>query len=193
MCSVCTRMPPCAHIRFIHGQGKGNIMANYGNSRERIKFDFGLNLGFMVFTFYLSDLLIGVGFVTGVTFTTHLWIVDFIDFWPVGENQPLSLGCYFWERGIFSNSICFLNFAKPLYQNVRIDHRITFIFVVKNENHGKLQVVSWFLGFSLIFDFSVYFNYWSRITFWGWGTTSRFLRCSKEQVPVGGGGPLPGP
>ena len=29
--------------------------------------------------------------------------------------------------------------------------------------------------------------------FWGWGTTSGSLLCSKEQVPVGGGGPIPGP
>ena len=36
------------------------------------------------------------------------------------------------------------------------------------------RVASWFVGFSLIWDFSVYFNYSSRITFWG-------------------GGPLPGP
>ena len=41
-------------------------------SRNLARIDFGLNLSFMVFTIYLSDLLIGVGFVTGVTFTAHL-------------------------------------------------------------------------------------------------------------------------
>ena len=51
---------------------QNNIMANYDNSRERIKFDFGLNLGFMVFTIYLSDLVYWVGFVTGIKFTTQL-------------------------------------------------------------------------------------------------------------------------
>ena len=46
---------------------------------------------------------------------------------------------------------------------------------------------------SQVFYLLVSFNYSSRITFWGWGTTSRSLRCSKEQVPVGGGGQLPAP
>ena len=45
-----------------------NIIANYGNSRERIKFGFGLNLGFIVFTIYLSDFVYWVGFLTGITF-----------------------------------------------------------------------------------------------------------------------------
>ena len=35
------------------------------------------------------------------------------------------------------------------------------------KNHCKTQVESWFFWSSLIFDFSVYFNYSSRITFWG--------------------------
>ena len=51
---------------------QGNIIANYGNSRERIKLDFGLNLGFMVLTIYLTNLVVWVGFVTGTTFRTHL-------------------------------------------------------------------------------------------------------------------------
>ena len=46
--------------------------------------------------------------------------------------------------------------AEPLYQNVRIDHRITFTLLQNSENHGKPQVESWFFGFSPIFDFSVY-------------------------------------
>ena len=44
------------------------------------------------------------------------------------------------------------------------------------KNHGKSQVESWVLGFSLIFDLSVYFMNSSRITF-----------------ALSGGGPLPGP
>ena len=36
----------------------------------------------------------------------------------------------------------------------------------------------------MIFDFSVYFNYLSRITFGGWGTTSKSLRCLKGHVPL---------
>ena len=41
-------------------------------SRNLARTYFGLNLSFIAFTFYSSDLLIGVGFVTSVTFTTHL-------------------------------------------------------------------------------------------------------------------------
>ena len=44
----------------------------------------------------------------------------------------------------------------------------------KMKDRGKTQVESWLLDFSLIFDFSVYLDYLSRIT-------------------VGGGGPLPSP
>ena len=61
------------------GNRQGNIMANYGNSRGRIKFDFGLNLGFIVFITYLSDLVYRVGFVTGITFKTYLSNTSFID------------------------------------------------------------------------------------------------------------------
>ena len=38
------------------------------------------------------------------------------------------------DRGLFFGTRHFsLNFAKPLYQNVRIDHRIIFTFWYKNE------------------------------------------------------------
>ena len=47
-------------------------------SRNLARIDFGLNLDFIVFTFYLSGLLIGNGFVTGVPFRTHLSNVNFI-------------------------------------------------------------------------------------------------------------------
>ena len=62
----------------IGGHHRGIGRANYGNSRGRIKLDFWFF--FYGFTFYLPDLLIGVGFVMGVTFTTHLPNVNFIDF-----------------------------------------------------------------------------------------------------------------
>ena len=75
------------------------------------------------------------------------------------------LGYYFWEIYIFSRTGIFSLFsAEPLYQNVRIDHRIIFDFFFY-ENHCKSQVESWVFGFSLIFDFSVYLSDSSRITF----------------------------
>ena len=57
------------------------------------------------------------------------------------------------------------------------------------KKHGKTQVESWVLGFSLIFDFSVYLKNSSRITFppSGGGPCSRSLRCSKEQGGRPGG------
>ena len=42
------------------------------------------------------------------------------------------------------------------------------------KQHCKTQVESWFGFFFLIWDFSVYFNYLSRITFWGRGDTPPF-------------------
>ena len=100
--------------------------------------------------------------------------------WLVGENKPLSLGCYFWEEEPFFRTCHFSLFSvEPLYKNVHIDHRIIFTLKINCENHGKTQVDFWFVGFSLIWDFSVYFNYLSRITFGGWGTNSRSLKCLK--------------
>ena len=49
-------------------------------------------------------------------------------------------------------------------------------------NHCKLQLKICFGGISLIFDFSVYFNYSEGKPFWGWGTTSRSLGCLKVHV-----------
>ena len=48
-------------------------------SRNLATIDFGLNLCFMGFTFYLPDLPIGVGLVTGVTVTTHLSNENVVD------------------------------------------------------------------------------------------------------------------
>ena len=55
--------------------------------------------------------------------------------------------------------------AEPLYQNVRIDHRIIFDFGKKVNNHDKSQVESWFFWFSLIFVFSVSLPNLSLVTF----------------------------
>ena len=45
------------------------------------------------------------------------------------KNQPSSLGCFF-ERysPFFTLAILSLFSAEPLYQDVRIDHKITFTF-----------------------------------------------------------------
>ena len=53
------------------------------------------NSWILVFTSYslVANFVYWVGFVTGISFTVHLWIVDFKDFLPFGENRPLSLGC----------------------------------------------------------------------------------------------------
>ena len=48
-----------------------------------------------VFTICLSNFVYWVGFVTGISSTTHLRIMKFVDFLTCWENQPLSLGCYF--------------------------------------------------------------------------------------------------
>ena len=95
--------------------------------------------------------------------------------WFVGKNQPSSLGCIFCKKEYFFRPCRFSLFsAEPLYQHVRTDHRIIFTVWSNSENHCKTHIESWFVLVSLIFHFSVYFAYLSRITF-------------------GGGGPLPGP
>ena len=48
-----------------------------------------------IFTKCLANFVTGVGFVTGITFTVHLLVVDPIDCLTFWENQPFSLGCYF--------------------------------------------------------------------------------------------------
>ena len=57
--------------------------------------------------------------------------------------------------------------------------------------HGKTLVESGFWGNSLIWDFSVYFNYLSRITFGGVGDHSQVLKLSEGTCTFPGGGPLP--
>ena len=83
-----------------------------------------------VFSFYLANLVYWAGFVICVLFKTHLSNANFIDFltlwWKtVFESKLLFLQ----NRGLFLKLDSFsLIFAKPLYQKVRIDHRITFTF-----------------------------------------------------------------
>ena len=48
-------------------------------SRNLARIYSGLNLGFLVFTFYLSDLIYWVGFVAGITFKTHLSNINVIE------------------------------------------------------------------------------------------------------------------
>ena len=98
------------------------------------------------------------------------------------------------ERGLFFELVIFLRFRPSPYTRMCESTIGSFsLFGKIFKNPGKTQIRSWFFGTPWNLGFSVYFDYLSRITFWGWGTTSRSLRCSNEQVPVGGGGPLPGP
>ena len=53
--------------------------------RENTLIEIPNNSRILHFTIYLPNLVYWVGFVTGVTFTMHLWIVDFIDF--LTDNQ----------------------------------------------------------------------------------------------------------
>ena len=65
----------------------------------------------LAFTIYLADFVYWVGFVTGIAFTTHLWIVDFIIFLVFLKKQPSSLGCYFWETSPFFRTCHFSLFC----------------------------------------------------------------------------------
>ena len=86
-----------------------------------------------------------------------------------------SPSCRTWLFSLFS--------AEPLYQNVRIDQRIIFTFWSTSEKPcQKTSRILFFLVFSDFLDFSVYLNYLSKISFWGWGTTA------PPPGPHGGGG-----
>ena len=59
------------------------------------------------FIFDLSDLLIGVGFVTGVTFTTHLLNMKFVYFWGVGKPAIRYELLFFINEYLLSNVFVF--------------------------------------------------------------------------------------
>ena len=107
-----------------------------------------------------------------------------------GENQPSSLGCYFWrDIVLFSELVFFLCFRPNSYTRMCVSTIGSFSLFGKTlEHHGKTLVESWFCGHSLILDVFVYFDYSSRITFWGWGTTSRSSRCKGRDMYLGGVG-----
>ena len=67
---------------------------------------------------------------------------------------------FFQNRGLFFGPVIFHCFPPNPYTRrcvSTIESLSLFREILKN--HGKLPVRSWFFGFSLIFDFSVYFNY----------------------------------
>ena len=81
--------------------------------------------------------------------------------WPFGEKRLFHPNYYFFRiEAFFSNSTFFHCFPPNPYTRrcvSTIESLSLFRDIVKN--HGKIQVISWFFGFSLIFYLSVYFNY----------------------------------
>ena len=67
------------------------------------------------------------------------------------------------------------------------------LFGTKVKQHGKTSVESWFFGSSLISDFSVHFNYSSRITVGGMGNHFQVLKVYQGTCPFPRRGPPPGP
>ena len=112
------------------------------------------------FTIYLSDLVYWFGFVTGVTFTAHLWNVDFIDLLTLWGKSAFQPGLFFWEKEPLFELDIFPCFRLNPYTRMcvlTIESLSLFREIVKR--HGKLPIISWFCGFSLILDFFVYFDY----------------------------------
>ena len=95
------------HVRIYIGKLSRNLARIYS----------GLNRGSMFFTIYLSDLVYWVGFVTGATFTTHLWIVDFIDFLTCWWKSAFKPGLLLLqERCLFMNiNIFWLRYVMSIY------------------------------------------------------------------------------
>ena len=76
------------------------------------------------------------------------------------EKSAFEPGLLFFQETPFFELVIFHCFSPNPYTRMcvlTIESLSLFREIVKN--HGKLQVGSWFLGFSLIFDFSVCFNY----------------------------------
>ena len=64
------------------------------------------------------------------------------------------------DRGLFPNSSFFVRFLPNPYTRMCVLTIGSFSLLGnKMKNHCKLQIRSWFFGFPLIFDFSVYFDH----------------------------------
>ena len=79
------------------------------------------------------------------------------------KNQPSNLGCYFYKKEAFLELVIFHCSSSPNpYTSTRMCVSTTGSLSLSHKKvntHCKSQVRSWFFGFSLIFDFSVCFNY----------------------------------
>ena len=76
------------------------------------------------FTIYLPNFVYWVGFVTGITFTTHLWIVNFIDVLTCWGKSAFKPGLLFLRKRSLCSNLFFSSFsAEALYHNVH------FLFV----------------------------------------------------------------
>ena len=83
----------------------------------------------------------------GFAFLNTLYKYKIHRFFDFVEKSAFEPGQLFLRKSIVFELVIFLCFfAEPLFQNVRIDHRILFIFR-KMRHHCKLQVGSWFGGF----------------------------------------------
>ena len=80
---------------------------------------------------------------------------------PFGEKLLFRPNYYFFKIDAFLFKLDFFRCFSPNPYTRRCVSTIESLSLFREivKNHCKLQVRSWFFGFSLILDFSVYFNY----------------------------------
>ena len=92
-----------------------------------------------------------VAFVTGISFTLHLWIVDFIAFLTCWGKSAFEPGLLFLRNKHFSELVIFLLFANPYTRMGVLTIRSFSLCLVKNYFFCETPVESFFcfLSFSI--------------------------------------------
>ena len=114
--------------------------------RKYAKSKFPNNSRALNFTIYLPNLVYWVGCVTGITFTMHLWIVDFIYFWLVVKISLQAWAAIFERKRLVPNLSFFLVFSRTLIPECVYRPQDHFIFLGESwKNKVNTQVKSWFV------------------------------------------------
>ena len=98
------------------------------------------------------------GFVTGITFTIHSWIVYFIDVLIFLGKLAFEPGLLFLRRRVFFRTCQFSLFLSNPYTRMCVSTMGSLsCFYRKMKKHRKIQVASGCFGFCLTFDLSVFY------------------------------------
>ena len=91
-----------------------------------------------------------------ILYATHSIFTSIYEMKTCPKNQPSNLGCYFLRGRDIFRTCHFSWFLPNPYTRMCVSTIGSFpLFVKQIKHHCKLQVGSWFFGFSLIFDLSL--------------------------------------